>query len=154
MWSNSVLLWAVILVGLLITFLKLNKVIISESSTSFKDNEGNTYNIQGSINCKTVGVIYCILCTECEKYIYVGQTGDKFYQRMLLNFSKIRTQKVEDPVAKHFCQKNHCVKNFKVIGIEKTGNGDKIYRETKESLWIKKLKTFEPLGLNIKLDRH
>jgi hypothetical protein len=26
-------------------------------STSFKDNEGNTYNIQGSINCKTVGVI-------------------------------------------------------------------------------------------------
>jgi hypothetical protein len=52
---------------------------------------------------------------------------------MLLNFSKIRTQKVEDPVAKHFCQKNHCVKNFKVIGIEKTGNGDKIYRETKES---------------------
>jgi hypothetical protein len=28
---NSVLLWAVILVGLLITFLKLNKIIISES---------------------------------------------------------------------------------------------------------------------------
>jgi hypothetical protein len=27
---------------------------------------------------------------------------------------------VEDPVAKHFCQKNHCGKNFKVIGIEKT----------------------------------
>ena len=25
-----------------------------------------------------------------------------------------------------------------VIGIEKTGNGDNIYRETKESLWIKK----------------
>ena len=71
-----------------------------------------------------------------KKKIYVGQTGDKFYQRMLLNFSKIRTQKVKDPVAKHFCQKYHCVKNFK--GIEKTGNGDKIYRETKESLWIKK----------------
>jgi hypothetical protein len=60
-------------------------------------------NKQGSINCKTVGVIYCILCTDCEKNIYVGQTGDKFYQRMLLNFSKIRTQKVEDPVAKPLC---------------------------------------------------
>jgi hypothetical protein len=111
-------------------------------STSFKDNKGNTYNIQGSINCKTVGVIYCILCTECEKNIYVRQTGDKFYQRMPLNFSKIRTQKVEDPVAKLFCQKNHCVKNVKVIGIEKTGNGDKIYRETKESLWVKKTLNF------------
>jgi hypothetical protein len=32
-----------------------------------------------------------------------------------------------------------------VIGIEKTGNGDKIYRDTKESLWKEKLKTFEPL---------
>jgi hypothetical protein len=52
--------------------------------------------------------------------IYVGQTGDKFYQRMLLNFSKIRTQKVEDPVAKHFCQKNHCVKNFKVTVHQKS----------------------------------
>ena len=31
MGSNSVLMWAVILVGLLITFLKLSKVIISES---------------------------------------------------------------------------------------------------------------------------
>jgi hypothetical protein len=44
--------------------------------------------------------MYCIMCTECKKNIYVGQTGDKFYQRMLLNFSKIRTQKMEDPVAK------------------------------------------------------
>ena len=73
---------------------------------------------------------------------------------MLLNFSNIRPQKVEDPVAKHFCQKNHCVNNFKVIGIEKTGNGDKISRETNESLWIEKLKTFEPLGLSTKLNRH
>jgi hypothetical protein len=89
---------------------------MTEISTSFKDNEGNTYNIQGSINCKTVGVIYCILCTECEKNIYVGQTGDKFYQRMLLNFSKIRTQKVEDPVAKHFCQKK-CIYTYKNLYI-------------------------------------
>jgi hypothetical protein len=69
----------------------------------------------GSINCKTVGVIYCILCTECEKSIYVGQTGDKFYQRMLLNFSKIKTQKVKDSVGKQFCQKKHCVKNSRLI---------------------------------------
>ena len=46
----------------------------------------------------------------------------------------------------------HCIEFF--VGIEKTGNGDKIYKETKESLWIKKLKTFERLGLNTKLDRH
>jgi hypothetical protein len=48
---------------------------------------------------------------------------------MLLNFSKIRTQKMEDPIAKHFCQKNHCVKNFKVIGIEKTAEVYYIYEK-------------------------
>jgi hypothetical protein len=42
---------------------------------------------------------------------------------------------VEDPVAKHFCQKNHCVKIFKVIGIEKTGNGDKRGRGVKVQNW-------------------
>ena len=57
-------------------------------STSFKDNEGNTYDIQGSINCKTVGVIYCILCTECENNIYVGQTGDKFLSTNAIEFFK------------------------------------------------------------------
>jgi hypothetical protein len=54
-----------------------------------------------------------------ENNIYVGQTGDKFYQRMLLNFSKIRTQKVEDPVANIFVRKTIALK-ISVIGIEKT----------------------------------
>jgi hypothetical protein len=33
-------------------------------------------------------LIYCILCTECEKNIYVGQTGDKFYQTNAIEFFK------------------------------------------------------------------
>ena len=48
----------------------------------FQDNEGKIYDIHGDI-----------FCTNCDKNIYVGQTGDTFYQRMLLNFSKIRTKR-------------------------------------------------------------
>ena len=51
-------------------------------------------------------------------------------------------------MANHFCNNNHNVENYKVIGIERV-NGD-----VKESFWIKKLKTYEPQGLNKKLDRH
>ena len=98
-------------------------------------------------------MIYCIHCTKCSANIYVGQTGDTLYQRMLLNFSKIRTRKTEDPVAKHFCEKKHSIEDFKVVAIEKV-SGDKIYREVKESFWIKKLKTFEFPGLNTKIYRH
>jgi hypothetical protein len=71
-------------------------------STSFKDNEGNTYDIQDSLNCKNVGVIYCILCTECEINIYAGQTGDKFYQRMLLIFFKNKNREIERSCCKTF----------------------------------------------------
>ena len=72
---------------------------------------------------------------------------------MLLNFSKIRTGKINDPVANHFCQIDHSVDNFNVLGIDQV-QGDKIHREVKESLWIQKLKTYEPLGLNTKMERH
>jgi PhoPQ-activated pathogenicity-related protein len=48
----------------------------------------------------------------------VEQTGDTFYQRMLLNFSMIRTRK-HDNVAEHFFIENHSVNDFMVIGIEK-----------------------------------
>jgi hypothetical protein len=62
--------------------------------------------IQVNINCKSVGVIYCIFCTKYNRNIYVRQTGDTLYQRMLL-FSKIRTGKIDDPVANHFYQIDH-----------------------------------------------
>jgi hypothetical protein len=81
---------------------------------------------------KSVGVIYCIFCTKCNRNINVGQTGDTLYQRMLLNFSKIRTGKIDDPVANHFCQIDHSVDNFMVLGIDQV-QGDKINREEKES---------------------
>ena len=118
----------------------------------FNDNDGNEYTVQGNIDCKTVGVIYGIRCTECERLIYVGQTGDTLYQRMILNFSKIRTRKTDDPIAKHFLQRNHSSDNLKVFGIEKVF-GTEIYRKVKESFWMKKLKTLEPEGLNTQFER-
>jgi hypothetical protein len=59
--------------------------------------------------------------------MYVGQTGDTFYQRMLLNFSMIRTRK-HDNVAEHFYSENHNVNDFMVIGIE-TVFGEDTYRK-------------------------
>ena len=56
-------------------------------------------------------------------------------------------------MANHFCNNNYTVEKYKVIGIERV-NGDVILREIKQSVWIKKLKTYEPQRLNIKLDRH
>jgi hypothetical protein len=109
--------------------------------------------IQVNIHCKSVGVIYCIFCTKCDRDIYVGQTGDTLYQRILLNFSKIRTGKIDDPVANHLLSNRSLSGQFQVYGIDQV-LCDKIHREVKESFWIKTLKTYEPLGLNTKMERY
>ena len=44
----------------------------------------------------------------------VGQTGDTLYQHMLLNFSKTRTRKMDDPVANPFSQREHDIKHFRI----------------------------------------
>ncbi len=82
--------------------------------------------------------------------MYVGQTGDTFYQRMLLNFSMIRTQK-QETVSKHFYTENHPLEHFSVVGIEKVF-GNETYRKVREAFWIKKLRTLSPEGLNRQLD--
>jgi hypothetical protein len=43
-------------------------------STTFDDNGGHTFTIQVNINCKSVGVIYCILCTKCTNGWYFVPT--------------------------------------------------------------------------------
>ena len=87
------------------------------------------YKIKGYNNCKSASVIYSVYCKRCSKVLYVGQTGDTFYQRMLLNFSMIRTKK-SDTIAEHFYSNGHSVQDFSVIGIEKI-YADETYRKVK-----------------------
>ena len=114
--------------------------------STFNDNTGKEYNTIGEINCKTTNVIYGIRCMKCSKLVYVGETGGTLYQRMLLNLSRMRT-KAPDPIANHFNEINHSADDYKIVGIEKT-NREMIFRRVKESMWIKKMKTLKPNGLN------
>lgn len=116
------------------------------TSDSFNNEKGDVFQVGGYINCKSRNLVYSIYCCVCCKYVYVGETGDTLYQRMLLNFSRIRTGR-SDPVGDHFRQGDHNVNDLKVLGIEKI-SGDSIYRKTKERLWKSKLNTYKPHGLN------
>ena len=48
----------------------------------------------------------------------------------------------------HFNRDDHVLDDYQVVAIEKKTYGDEISRLTKESFWIKKLKTLQPEGLN------
>lgn len=113
-----------------------------------ENKDGKTFTIRNYINCKSVNVVYAIFCLKCNKYIYVGETGDTLYQRHILNFSLIRREK-DDPVAKHFYTDEHTTDDYRVVGIEKLYGSDD-YRRTRELLWMRKLQTFKPYGINTK----
>ena len=113
-----------------------------------KDEHGKEYKVRNFINCKSVNVVYAIFCLKCDRYVYVGETGDTLYQRHILNFSLIRRQQ-DDPVAKHFYTEGHTKDDYRIVGIEKLFGTDE-YRRTREKLWMKKLHTYKPLGINTK----
>ena len=54
-------------------------------------------------------------------------------------------------MSEHFNRDDHVCDNYRVTWIEKT-YGKEISRFTKESFWIKKLKTLQPECLNTQID--
>ena len=94
-------------------------------------------------------MVYALYCIKhCDKFIYVGETGDTQYQRHLLNVSLIKRKK-PDPIAIHFNSTEHSVNDYEIVALEKNG-ADNSYRETIEKLWMNKLRTYKPHGLNKK----
>ena len=59
-----------------------------------------------------------LFCKHCDKFIYVGETGDTLYQRHLLNLSLIRRQK-PDPIVIHFNSTEHSVNDYEIVALEK-----------------------------------
>ena len=72
------------------------------------------------------------------------------YQRHQLNLSRIRTGRNLKPVLAHFRNENHSIRDYGIIGIEKTNTNEEC-RKTRELFWISELKTCTPLGLNVKM---
>ena len=96
-----------------------------------------------------MNLIYGIYCEQYRNIIYAWETMNTLYQRQQLNLSRIRTGRNLEPVSAHFRNENHSIRDYRIIGIEKTNKNEE-YRKTREIFWINKLKTWKPLGLNVK----
>lgn len=123
--------------------------------------QGNAPNclhlITQNTNCNTRNCIYTIHCTLCSHIstLYVGETKKACRDRINQHFSDIRLHK-NTPVSLHFNLPNHNIDHMKVTVIQfftskhfNTTTIDNL-RKNKECLWIKKLKTYTPVGLNTK----
>ncbi len=118
-------------------------VITSKEFYSTQTNE--KFQITGSFNCNTEGVIYLITCTKCNVQ-YVGQTGRRFVDRVKEHLYYIRKKK--EATGTHFSTDNHSNSDMKVQIIEKVMPNSINMRLERESMWINKLATKRPHGMN------
>ncbi|XP_071122593.1 uncharacterized protein [Mytilus edulis] len=96
---------------------------------------GQTIIPNADMNCKTVNLIYCIVCSTCKEW-YIGQTGNSICQRVRVHRQQIRdpSTRMQD-VSEHFetCSSG----KFTVYPFYKMNESNKYKRLAKEAHFIK-----------------
>ena len=104
--------------------------------------------------CATPNVVYGLYCDNptCDKVVYVGQTRNGVKSRFMDHINDIRKNR-NKAVAKHFNEDGHNIGNVKLIILDKVRIKRKTLRELKETIWMYRLKTITPNGLNKRAKR-
>ena len=112
------------------------------SSTTNKE-----FRVKATADCRTKNVVYLIECAKCSIQ-YVGETENALRVRLTGHRSDISHRRLDKPVAHHFNQPHHSLKDLTIMIIEKIHREDANFRKLKESYWIETIKTLSPNGLN------
>ncbi len=89
--------------------------------------------------------MFLLICTKCNVQ-YVGQTRRKIVERVKEHLYNIKKKKEATGV--HFSSNNHSNSDMRVQVIEKVMPNTVNKRLEREDMWIKKLATKRPHGLN------
>ena len=98
--------------------------------------------------CTERDVIYGLTCRECDKVVYVGETGRQLKERIEEHLRDIRLSR-DKPVATHFNSSNHSINNVQVSVLERVHGQSKALLLIRKSEWINRLSTKIPSGLNL-----
>ena len=123
-------------------FVKKGK--IKSKSTSRK------YQCLKGICCKSSNLIYCIECQICGMQ-YVGQTKNQIRYRLYNHISTIKNMS-DTPVARHFNKHNEKIQpslKVYILQLMRSGPDDDTSRLKWENIWIARLHSVSPGGMNI-----
>jgi len=135
---------------------------------------GREYNTRHEVSCKSNNIIYCITCLCCNKQ-YVGQTKKCLHERFYHHFRSITgpkgkprprktkilpnrfisSTKYDNPIERHFKLPNHIgldsikIHVLQFISAPSESIPAQALRNEWELLWIHRLKSLSPQGLNI-----
>ena len=120
-----------------------NRVIRSDNHYQIK-----SYKIRQSLSCRTDYIIYCVICTICNKQC-VGSSV-KFRARLSNHKSHIKQKKRTCRLVNHFIDSfhHHQLSNLKFVLIEQVSTKAEDFLEQREGYWQDQLWTYEPYGFN------
>ena len=93
----------------------------------------------------TCNVIYTLICNQC-KSLYVGETSGALVIRIKQHTYHMHKHDLSTVLYDHF-QGSTC-KDFSFAGVESNASWTQGQRRRNERIWINKLKTYSPWGLN------
>lgn len=115
-------------------------------SSSIKD---VSYKTVVTASCSDRNVVYALICSRCNKTVYVGETERSLKERTEEHLRDVR-QQADKPIMRHF--EGHSEEHVRVAVVQKVFQEGRIYRQLAEEQWIMRLKTKVPQGCNIKLN--
>ena len=103
-----------------------------------------SYKINMPTNCTTKSVIYKISCEKCVDFVYIGETGRRFCDRIADHRGYVTRKKLEQACGKHFNSKNHkCSDMLPTIIEQVRPSNDEALRLRRERFWINQYQSVE-----------
>ena len=97
---------------------------------------GQEWNISGDIDCQTSNVVYKLTCKKCPEWVYIGETGKRFCERLTQHRGYITGNK-DQPAGRHFNSPGHQLSDMVAIAFEKVRpSNEPMIRKQREKYWI------------------
>ncbi|KAL7384032.1 hypothetical protein ABVT39_023002 [Epinephelus coioides] len=100
---------------------------------------------QGSFSLLSSNIVYIISCTICHKH-YIGETQNTMLTRLQQHLRNISLHNLTTHLVEHFQQ--HSIDNLIISGLEGNAMWTLGQRRHAERVWINRLGTLAPQGLN------
>ena len=115
--------------------------VVKSTATNF------SVEINTEVNCQTKGIIYCITCKKCNVQ-YIGQSKKSLQDRFANHRGYVTNRDFSQPTGRHFNSRGHSISDMSVVIVEKVFREDRIFREERESDFIR-LFNSRAKGLNV-----
>ena len=71
--------------------------------------------LPGNYNCDSCNIVYLLMCSKCDSENYIGETSNRLRLRLNNHKKSIKDNSRGFPVAVHFNQPDHSLKNLRCV---------------------------------------